>query len=106
MQGTFQLFASCIGESRSTGLVFDFSSVRNEMSVNRGLLRNPETGADKDVVRESVDRLRERVEHIESFSGPSLRTRKLRNEIARLEARLSGSQEPAGQSIDIYLETA
>jgi len=76
------------------------------MLLNRGLVQNLNTGIDEDIIKESIVRLRERVKHIESFCGPSLRTKKLRDEILRLENKLSCSQEQTSLFIDIYLETA
>ena len=48
----------------------------------------------------------ERVKHIESICGPSLRTKKLRDEIVRLENKLSCDQEQTSPFVDIYLEIA
>ena len=76
------------------------------MLLNRGLVQNPNTGVDEGLVKESINRLRERVKHIESFCGPSLRTRKLRDEIMRLEVKLSCSQKQRDPFVDIHPGTA
>lgn len=75
------------------------------MLPNRSVVQNLNTSIDEDLIKESVNGLRERVKHIESFSGPSLRTKKLRDEIMRLEKKLSCNQEQTSPIIDIHLDT-
>jgi hypothetical protein len=62
---------------------------------NCRLLRNLNTYIDEDRLMRSISQLSNEVNKIESVSGRSLRTIKLRNEIARLEDQLSYSKNQA-----------
>jgi hypothetical protein len=53
----------------------------------------------------SISQLSNEVDKIESVSGPSLRTIKLRNEIARLEDQLSYSKHQANLRTQQYYKT-
>jgi hypothetical protein len=65
---------------------------RGHLVDNCRLLRNLNTYIDEDRLMRSISQLNNQVDKIESVSGPSLRTIKLRNEIARLEDQLSYSK--------------
>jgi len=65
---------------------------RGHLVDNCRLLRNLNTYIDEDRLMRSISQLSNQVDKIESVSGPSLRTIKLRNEIARLEDQLSYSK--------------
>ena len=73
------------------------------MLLNDHQADNLDTFIDEDPTVEEITRLRHRAEHIESVCGPSLRTKKLRDEIAKLENELSRGQVQSSQSIDIFL---
>jgi hypothetical protein len=53
----------------------------------------------------SISQLSNQVDKIESVSGPSLRTIKLRNEIARLEDQLSYSKNQSNLRTQQYYKT-
>ena len=62
---------------------------RGHLVNNSRLLRNLNTCIDEDRLMHTISQLSSQVDKIESVSGPSRRTIKLRNEIARLEDQLS-----------------
>ncbi len=65
---------------------------RGHLVDNCRLLRNLNTYIDEDRLMSSITQLRNEVYKIESVSGRSRRTIKLRNEITRLEDQLSYSK--------------
>jgi hypothetical protein len=62
---------------------------------NCRLLRNLNTYIDEDRLMRSISQLSSELDRIESVSGRSLRTNKMRNEIAMLEDQLSYSKNQA-----------
>ena len=66
---------------------------RAHLVNNSRLLKNLNTSVNEDHIFSSISQIREEVYKIESISGRSLRTIKLRNEIARLEDQLSYSKK-------------
>ena len=68
---------------------------RGHLVNNSRLLRNLNTCIDEDRLMHTISQLSSQVDKIESVSGPSRRTIKLRNEIARLEDQLSYSKNQA-----------
>lgn len=66
---------------------------RAHLVNNSRLLENLDTSVNEDEIFSSISQLRKQVYKIESVSGRSLRTIKLRNEIARLEDQLSYSKK-------------
>lgn len=73
------------------------------MLLNNCRVNNLDNFNDIDQTGQEINRLREQAEHIESICGPSLRTKKLRDEILRLENDLLYLQKPVSPSLDIYL---
>ena len=69
---------------------------RNKLWFNSHLIRNLNTCINEDQISNSLNRLSSQVKQIESVSGPSLRTIKLRNEIEKLEDKLAFCREQAG----------
>ena len=65
---------------------------RAHLVNNSRLLKNLNISVNEDHIFSTISQLREEVFKIESFSGRSLRTIKLRNEIANLEDQLSYSK--------------
>ena len=65
---------------------------RGHLVDNCRLLRNLNTYIDKDCLMRSISQLSNEVDKIESVSGRSLRTNKMRNEISKLEDQLSYSK--------------
>lgn len=65
---------------------------RTHLSNNSRLLKNLNTSVDEDHIFSTISHLRKEVFKIESVSGRSLRTIKLRNEIAKLEDQISYSR--------------
>ena len=65
---------------------------RGHLVDNCRLLRNLNTYIDEDRLMRSISQLNNEVDKIESVSGRSLRTNKMRNEIAKLEDQLSYSK--------------
>ena len=78
---------------------------RGHLVDNCRLLRNLNTYIDEDRLMHSISQLSNEVDKIESVSGPSLRTIKLRNEIARLEDQLSYSKHQANLRTQQYYKT-
>jgi hypothetical protein len=68
---------------------------RGHLVGNCSLLRNLNTYIDEDRLTRSISQLSNEVDKIESVSGRSLRTNKMRNEIAKLEDQLSYSKNQA-----------
>ena len=68
---------------------------RGHLVDNCRLLRNLNTYIDEDRLMHSISQLSNEVGQIESVSGRSLRTNKMRNEIAKLEDQLSYSKNQA-----------
>lgn len=66
---------------------------RGHLVDNCRLLRNLNTYIDEDRLIRSISQLRNEVYKIESVSGRSRRTNKMRNEIAWLEDQLSYSKD-------------
>jgi len=62
---------------------------QGHLHANSRLLQNLHIYINEDRVFGSISRLTKEVEKIELFSGPSLHTIKMRNEIARLEDKLA-----------------
>jgi hypothetical protein len=78
---------------------------RGHLVDNCRLLRNLNTYIDEDRLMRSISQLSNQVDKIESVSGPSLRTIKLRNEIARLEDQLSYSKNQSNLRTQQYYKT-
>jgi hypothetical protein len=78
---------------------------RGHLVDNCRLLRNLNTCIDEDRLMHSISQLSNQVDKIESVSGPSLRTIKLRNEIARLEDQLSYSKNQSNLRTQQYYKT-
>ena len=68
---------------------------RAHLVENCRLLRNLNTYIGEDRLMLSISQLSNEVDKIESVSGRSLRTNKMRNEIAKLEDQLSYSKNQA-----------
>ena len=68
---------------------------RAHLVNNSRLLKNLNTSVNEDHISNSISQLRNEVFKIESVSGRSLRTIKLRNEITKLEDQLSYSRNQA-----------
>ena len=68
---------------------------RGHQVENCRLLGNLNTYIDEDRLMRSISQLSNEVDKIESVSGRSLRTNKMRNEIAKLEDQLSYSKNQA-----------
>jgi len=68
---------------------------RGHLVENCRLLRNLNTYIDEDRLIRSISQLSNEVDKIESVSGRSLRTNKMRNEIAKMEDQLSYSKNQA-----------
>ena len=62
---------------------------RNKLWFNSRLIQNLNTCLNEDQISNSISQLSGQVKQIESVSGPSLRTIKLRNEIEKLEDKLA-----------------
>jgi hypothetical protein len=62
---------------------------REHLVNNSRLLKNLDTYINEDKLMSSISELSNEVNKIESFSGRSLHTIKMRNEIAKLEDQLS-----------------
>ena len=62
---------------------------REHPAANSRLLQKLNAHINEDQVSSSISRLTKEVEKIETFSGRSLHTIKMRNEIAMLEAKLA-----------------
>jgi hypothetical protein len=78
---------------------------RGHLVDNCRLLRNLNTYIDEDRLMRSISQLSNQVDKIKSVSGPSLRTIKLRNEIARLEDQLSYSKNQSNLRTQQYYKT-
>ncbi len=72
---------------------------------NSRLLKNLNTSVNEDHIFSSISQLRHEVYKIESVSGRSLRTIKLRNEIAGLEDQLSYSKNQANLRTQQFRKT-
>jgi hypothetical protein len=68
---------------------------RAHLVENCRLLRNLNSYIDEDRLMRSISQLSNEIDKIESASGRSLRTNKMRNEIAKLEDQLSYSKNQA-----------
>ncbi len=78
---------------------------QGHLVINSRLLKNLNTSVNEDQIFSSISQLRNEVYKIESASGRSLRTIKLRNEIARLEDQLSYSKNQANLRSQQYCKT-
>jgi hypothetical protein len=65
------------------------------LTANSKLLQRLNTSINEGEVASSISRLTKEVEKVETFSGPSLHTIKMRNEIAMLEAKLAYTKNQA-----------
>ncbi len=78
---------------------------RGHLVDNCRLLRNLNTYIDEDRLMRSISQLHNEVYKIESVSGRSRRTNKLRNEIAKLEDQLSYSKNQGNIRTRQYYKT-
>jgi hypothetical protein len=78
---------------------------RGHLINNSRLLKNLNTFINEDHIFSSISQLRNEVYKIESVSGRSLRTIKLRDEIARLEDQLSYSKNQANLRTQQFSKT-
>ena len=78
---------------------------RGHLINNSRLLKNLNTFINEDHLFSSISQLRNEVYKIESVSGRSLRTIKLRGEIARLEDQLSYSKNQANLRTQQFSKT-
>ena len=78
---------------------------RGHLVDNCRLLRNLNTYIDQDRLMRSISQLRNEVLKIESVSGRSRRTNKMRNEIEKLEDQLSYSKNQANLRTRQYYKT-
>ena len=62
---------------------------RKKLWLNSRLIQSLNNHLDEDQISKSIDQLSSQVKKIESVSGPSLRTLKLRSEIKKLENNLA-----------------
>ena len=65
----------------------------NKLWLNSRLIQSLDTSLDEDQILSSINRLTVQKKQIESVSGASLRTIKLRNEIEKLEEKLTYCRE-------------
>ncbi len=75
---------------------------RNKLWLNSRLIQNLNIHLDEDKISKSIDQLSGQVKQIESVSGPSIRTLKLRNEIKKLESNLAYCRDKFGIQMDKY----
>lgn len=68
---------------------------KEHFGANSRLLQKLNTDINEDLVFSSISRMTKEVEKIETFSGRSLHTINMRNEIAKLEDQLSYSKNQA-----------
>ena len=68
---------------------------KEHLTANSRLLQNLNAHINEDQVFISISRLTKEVEKIETFSGRSLHTIEMRNEIAMLEDKLAYSNDQA-----------
>ena len=68
---------------------------QRHLATNSRLLQNLNTYIDEDQISSSILILRADVHKLESATGPSLRTIKMHNEIAKLEDQLEYCKEQA-----------
>ena len=68
---------------------------KEHLTANSRLLQNLNAHINEDQVVISISRLTKEVEKIETFSGRSLHTIEMRNEIAMLEDKLAYSNDQA-----------
>ena len=78
---------------------------RGHLVDNCRLLRNLNTYIDEDRLIRSISQLQSEIDKIESVSGPSRRTLKFRNEIAKLEDQLSYSRDQGSIRTRQYYKT-
>ena len=78
---------------------------RRHLVDNCQLLRNLNTYIDEDRLMRSISQLRNEVFKIESVSGRSCRTNKMRNEIVKLEDQLSYSKNQSNLRTQQYYKT-
>ena len=78
---------------------------RGHLINNSRLLKNLNTFINEDHIFSSISQLRNEVYKIESVSGRSLRTIKLRDEITRLEDQLSYSKNQANLRTQQFSKT-
>lgn len=69
---------------------------RNKLWQNSRLVQNLNTYFNEDRISDSITQLKLRIHQIESVTGPSKRTSKMRAEISKLELELSYCREQAG----------
>ena len=68
---------------------------KEHLTANSRLLQKLNTHINEDQVFISISRLTQEVEKIETFSGRSVHTINMRNEIAKLEEKLAYSNDQA-----------
>jgi hypothetical protein len=79
---------------------------QGHLGANSRLLQNLHSHINEDHVFSSISRLTQEVEKIESFSGPSLRTIKMRNEIAMLEDKMTYCRNQASLRREQFHESS
>lgn len=75
---------------------------QGHIAANSRLLQNLHTYINEEQVFNAISRLTREVEKIELFSGRSLRTIKMRNEIARLQVKLDYCKDQASFRTEQY----
>lgn len=70
------------------------------MSLERSETISEAVTTEEDQILESISRLRVEIERIESTTGPSMRTKCIRDEIKRLGTRLAHCKIQAGEHTD------
>jgi len=78
---------------------------REHLVSNSRLLENLNTYINEDQLMSSISQLRNEIFKIESVSGRSLHTIKMRNEIAKLEDQLSYCKNQANLRTQQYCKT-
>ena len=78
---------------------------RTHLFNNSRLLQNLNTSVNEDHIFSTISQLRKEVFKIESVSGRSLRTIKLRDEIAKLENQLSYSKNQSNLRMQEFSKT-
>ena len=73
----------------------DIAMTKEHLAANSRLLQKLNAHINEDQVFSSISQLTKEVDKIETFSGRSLRTIKMRNEIAMLEAKLAYCNDQA-----------
>ena len=70
------------------------------LAANSRLLHSLSAHINEDRVNNSISQLTSEVERIETYSGPSLRTIKIRKEISMLEAKLAYCKEHTNPGLE------